>query len=198
MRTYHSLLSVSQKRAKERHTFTIGLHPNDVWSGSYFTKMMKELAVRCGFDNPTRCTGQGKRSEGISRMVNSKEDIPLCESMRAARHAAVEAHLGYAEPDEAAHSKRYRAMASKTVTDVKVGGEITSGLSDVENIGIPKLEASGGLSDNSGMGMANMGGVTNMGGMPNMAQPMMNMPNMAQPMMGYNPYCGMTCNTHSM
>lgn len=46
-------------------------------------------------------------------MVNSKEIIPLCESMRAARHISTEAHLGYAEADEEAHSKRYRAMASK-------------------------------------------------------------------------------------
>ena len=76
---------------------------------------MKELAERCGFTNPTRCTGQGKRSEGVSRMVNSKEGIPLVESMRASRHDDVSAHLGYVEPDEEAHSKRYRALASKTV-----------------------------------------------------------------------------------
>ena len=93
-----------------------GLHANDVWGGSYFTSKMKELAVRCGFSNPTRCTGQGKRAEGISRMVNSKEFIPLCESMRVARHDSVDAHLGYAEPDDEAHDKRYRAMASKTVS----------------------------------------------------------------------------------
>ena len=76
---------------------------------------MKEMAHRCGFTNPTRCTGQGKRSEGISRMVNSKEAIPIAESMRASRHDSVSAHLGYVEPDEEAHSKRYRAMASKTI-----------------------------------------------------------------------------------
>ena len=93
----------------------MGLHPNDVWSGNYFTTVMKRMALRCGFDNPTRCTGQGKRAEGISRMVNSKESIPMVESMRASRHSSVEAHLGYAEPDEEAHCKRYRAMASKTV-----------------------------------------------------------------------------------
>ena len=46
-------------------------------------------------------------------MVNSKENIPLCEPMRAARHNSTEAHLGYCEADEEAHSKRYRAMASK-------------------------------------------------------------------------------------
>ena len=76
---------------------------------------MEELAERCGFTNPTRCTGQGKRSEGISRMVNSKEGIPLVETMRASRHDDVSAHLGYAEPDEEAYSKRYWALASKTV-----------------------------------------------------------------------------------
>ena len=86
-----------------------------MWGPAYFTIKMKALAERCGFTNPTRCTGQGKRSEGISRMVNSKEGIPLVETMRASRHDDVSAHLGYAEPDEEAHSKRYRALASKTV-----------------------------------------------------------------------------------
>ena len=89
----------------------MGLHPNDVWSGSYFTVKMKELAVRCGFNNPLRCTGQGKRAEGISKLVNSKEKIPIKESMAASRHDSVTAHLGYVIPDEEAHSKRYRALA---------------------------------------------------------------------------------------
>ena len=77
---------------------------------------MKNLAIRREFTNPIRCIGQGKSAEGISRMVNSKEGIPLCESMRVARHDSVDAHLGYAEPDNEAHDKRYREMASKTVT----------------------------------------------------------------------------------
>ena len=93
-----------------------GLHPNDVWGGSYFTSKMKKMAVRCGFTNPTRCTGQDKRTEGISRMVNSKEGIPLCESMRASRHDSDDAHLCHTEPDNEAHDKRYRSMASKTVS----------------------------------------------------------------------------------
>ena len=55
----------------------VGLHPNDVWGGSYFTYKMKELAHRCGFTNPTRCTSQDKSVDGISRMINSKEGILL-------------------------------------------------------------------------------------------------------------------------
>ena len=50
-------------------------------------------------------------------MVNSKYAIPLCESMRASHHTSVDTHLGYTEPDEEAHSKRYREMASKTISD---------------------------------------------------------------------------------
>ena len=119
---------------------------------------MKRMATRCGFENPTRCTGQGKRAEGISRMVNSKENIPVVESMRAARHSSVEAHLGYAEPDEEAHSKRYRAMASKTV------------------VGAEKEEDGGGkmsgdeLRSNSMMGMGQnpMMGINMMGMNPMM------------------------------
>ena len=81
---------------------------------------MKELAERCSFVNPTRCTGQGKRAEGCSRLVNSKECIPMAETMRAARHSSAEQHLSYVEPDEEAHAKRYRAMASKTVEHVSI------------------------------------------------------------------------------
>ena len=39
-------------------------------------------------------------------MINSKEDIPLCESMRAARYDSVDAHSGYAEPDDEIHDKK--------------------------------------------------------------------------------------------
>ena len=61
---------------------------------------MKELAVQCGFTNPNRCIGQGKRTESISRMVTSKIGIPLCDFMRSARHDSVDVHLGYVEPDD--------------------------------------------------------------------------------------------------
>ena len=77
---------------------------------------MKELAILCEFTNPSRCTDQGKRAESIYRTVNSKEGILLCESMRVARHDSVDAHLGYTELNDEAHDKRYREMASKTVT----------------------------------------------------------------------------------
>ena len=103
-----------RKRKKVGVSFSVGLHKNDVWSTGYFNTQMKALAKRCGFVNATRCTGQGKRADGVSRLVNSKEGIPLCESMRASRHSSVETHLGYTEPDEEAHSKRYRDMAATT------------------------------------------------------------------------------------
>ena len=92
-----------------------GLHPNDVWGGFYITSKMKELAVRCEFTNPTRCTDQSKRAEGISRMVSSKKSIPLCESMRVAKHDSVDAHHCYAEPDDEENDKRYHEIAPKTV-----------------------------------------------------------------------------------
>ena len=49
-------------------------------------------------------------------MVNSKEVIPMAESMRASQHDLVDEHLGCIEPDEEAHSKRYCVMALKTLT----------------------------------------------------------------------------------
>ena len=96
--------------------FVVGLHRNDVRSVNYFNKKMKELAVRCNFDNPLRCTGQGNRQNGISRMVNSSECIPIKESMMASRHKSIESHMIYERPDEEAHAKRYRALMA--VTDV--------------------------------------------------------------------------------
>lgn len=97
----------------------MGLHPNNAWDSLYFTSIMKELAVRCQFTNPTQCTGQGKRSEECSRLVNSKECIPMAEIMRDARYSLVEQHILYVEPDAEAHAKRYRAMASKTIDHSK-------------------------------------------------------------------------------
>ena len=121
-----------------------------------------------------RVKGRGWRI--YLRMVHSKEDIPLCELMREARYGSTEAHLRYAEPDENAHSKRYRAMVSKTVKDVKVDGDSNGVLPNMGNVGIPKMEddsekSNGGLLGNSGMG-SNMG-------MPNMGTPSMG--NMAHP-----------------
>ena len=70
-------------QTKDRHGYMVGLKDVDVWGPAYFTIKMKEMAARCSFTNPTRCTGKVKRSEGISRMVNSKDGIPITESMRA-------------------------------------------------------------------------------------------------------------------
>ena len=50
-------------------------------------------------------------------MVNSKETVPLCELIRASRHTLFDEYLGYIEPDEEAHSKHYRPMASKIMFD---------------------------------------------------------------------------------
>ena len=53
------------QRKKADMRFTVGLHANDVWSTGYFNTQMKVLAKWCGFVNATRCTGQGKRAEGV-------------------------------------------------------------------------------------------------------------------------------------
>ena len=71
---------------------------------------MKELAIRCRFDNFLRCTGQGNRQNGISRIVNSTECIPLKESMIASRHKSIESYMIYERPDEEIHAKHYRVL----------------------------------------------------------------------------------------
>ena len=50
-------------------------------------------------------------------MVNSREVIPLCESMVATRHSSVEKNLEYTALDNEAHTKQYHAMALKTSID---------------------------------------------------------------------------------
>ena len=99
--------------------------------------------------------------------------------MRATRHSSVEAHLGYAEPDEEAHSKRYRAMASKTVVGAEKeedGGGKMSG---------DELRSNSmmGMGQNPMMGM-NMMGINLMMGMMGM-NPMMGIM-VINPMMGMN------------
>lgn len=56
---------------REGHRLTVALHKNDVWIVYYFTKNMKEYAIRCIFDNPLCCTGQANRQNEISRIVNN-------------------------------------------------------------------------------------------------------------------------------
>ena len=61
-----------------------------------------------------RYTGKEKRAEGVTRLVNLREHIPLYESMRASRYGTVDSYLSYTEPAEDAHFRRYRGMAAKT------------------------------------------------------------------------------------
>ena len=113
-------LLFKQVRRKEGIEWDVGTHDNDVWGSSYFTTRMMKMALRCGFLNLTKCTGQGKRSQGISTLVNCNEAVPLEESMRASRHNCVEAHRGYIHTDEVSHAKRYRAFAGTYNVDIEV------------------------------------------------------------------------------
>ena len=64
------------KRRKNGATCTVRLHANDVWSTGYLNTQMKVLAKRCGFVNTTRCMSQGKRAEGVLKIVNFEGRVP--------------------------------------------------------------------------------------------------------------------------
>mmetsp|Transcript_21712 Transcript_21712/g.25856 ORF Transcript_21712/g.25856 Transcript_21712/m.25856 type:complete len:81 (+) Transcript_21712:412-654(+) len=65
-------------------------------------------------------------------MVNSKEVIPPCESMVAARHASVKTHLEYAAPDDDVHAKQYRAMAGSA--EIKMCSDTNEKIPDMVNV----------------------------------------------------------------
>ena len=61
---------------------------------------MKELAIRCKFDNPLCCTGQGNRQNAISIMLNSCKRVSLKDLMIASRHKSIEFYMIHERPDE--------------------------------------------------------------------------------------------------
>ena len=77
---------------------------------------MKELAIRCKFDNPLCCTGQGNRQNAISIMLNSSKRVSLKDSMIASRYKSIESYMIYERPDEVVHAKRFRVLMA--VADV--------------------------------------------------------------------------------
>ena len=71
---------------------------------------MKELVIRCRFDNPLCCTGQGNRQNAISIMLNSSKRVSLNDSMIASQHKSIESYMIYERPDKEAHAKLFSSI----------------------------------------------------------------------------------------
>ena len=94
--------------------YKAGPGKNEVFGRNYFNKVLKDLAVACGYDNPMRCTAHGKRRGGNSAIVNSKEEI--CEKLRlkVCRHKSGKTNAQYTEFDADQRDKAIRALQPST------------------------------------------------------------------------------------
>jgi hypothetical protein len=55
-------------------------------------------------------TASGQRRAGITAMVSASQEVPSGELMTAARHQSAATNAGYQAANEAAHSRRYKAL----------------------------------------------------------------------------------------
>ena len=86
-------------------------HENGVFSRNYFNTLTIELARRCYFINPEKCTSHGCRKEGASAMSNHHESLDPKLIMGATHHKTMTAHQKYLRPNEDSVAKKYRALA---------------------------------------------------------------------------------------
>lgn len=65
---------------------------------------------------------------GISRMVNRREIVLLCESRRAAWYSSTEAHLGYETADK---EVKFKALQGDNIDGGNRGGIVRGKIVDV-------------------------------------------------------------------
>lgn len=87
-----------------------GLHRNDKWGGGYFPKMIKELAILCGFNDAENCTMRSNRCTGTSKLASAK--LGTANVQKAACHASVDAAALHCQEDEADHVARAQVFNS--------------------------------------------------------------------------------------
>lgn len=85
------------------------LAPKGKFGKNYPTKVCRRVAARCGFDNPQKHTGAGRRRTGITELVSSEVEVPSSELLTASRHKSIEMSARYQAGNENAHAKRYQA-----------------------------------------------------------------------------------------
>lgn len=91
-------------RIGEGLTCEAGLHENQHWGSSHFPQNVRELAIRCKFDDAERCTMRSCRRAGISIMA--KSNLGTANVQKASRHQSVEANRLCQVEDESNHVAR--------------------------------------------------------------------------------------------
>ena len=87
--------------------------PNGHLEANQFTKYTRHMVVRCRFKNPERCTAHGKRKEGFSAMVNTKELVNDEVHRKSSRHKSISSNLRYRVANNTAVDKKIDALLDK-------------------------------------------------------------------------------------
>ena len=90
--------------------YKAGPGKNEVFGRNYFNKILKDLAVTCGYDNPMRCTAHGKQRGGNSAIVNLKEEICEKLQLKVCRHKLGKTNAQYTEFNANQHNKTICAL----------------------------------------------------------------------------------------
>ena len=86
-----------------------GILPNNFFGLKHFNKVMKEVALTCGFDNPEGYTMRANRRTSLTTL-GAASDISKATVQIAGRHKSVEASVLYQQENEAQQIARSRAF----------------------------------------------------------------------------------------
>jgi AraC-like DNA-binding protein len=71
--------------------------------------VIKEIAHRCGFTNPEKCTAAGRHAAGITNLVSSGT-VSTAQIQTSARHKSAVTNIKYQEWDTKAQAQRHKAQ----------------------------------------------------------------------------------------
>jgi AraC-like DNA-binding protein len=81
-----------------------------VFGANYISStVVKEIAHRCGFTNPEKCTAASRRAAGITNLVSSGT-VSTAQIQTAARHKSAVTNIKYQEWDTKAQLMRHKAQ----------------------------------------------------------------------------------------
>ena len=79
------------------------LADNGAFGTNYANSVIKDIAHRCGFDSPNRCTAAGRHHSKITSLVSSGI-VPALQVQTSARHMSATTNASY-------HCKNHKAQA---------------------------------------------------------------------------------------
>ena len=84
--------------------------PNGVFGVGHLNKTLVELAILCGFTDPTKNTAHSKRKYAITNLCSAPEEIGHQNIKLAARHKSDDANRVYQQSAPELHDRRIRAI----------------------------------------------------------------------------------------